>query len=66
MFLHEVEVFEGWTFLGELMLSRPPLVGGAFQIVLLVIAYAGREKVVHHHYTDIRTTRLQKEYTCVV
>ena len=63
MFLHEVKVFEGWTLLGELMLPRPPLVGGALQVVLLVVAYTAREEVVHHHYADIHTTRLQKEHT---
>ena len=66
MFLHEIKIFEGWTLLGELMLPRPPLVGGAFQVVLLMVAYTGREEVVHHHNTDVHTTRLQKQYTSVL
>ena len=62
MFLHKVEIFERWALLSELVLPRPPLVGGAFQIVLLVVANAGREEVVHHHYADVHTARLQKEH----
>ena len=67
MLFHEIEIFEGRTLFGELVLPRPPLVGGALQVVLLVVAYAAREQVVHHHYTDIHTTRLQKgqTYCCV-
>ena len=59
MFLNEVQVLEGGAPLGELAGAGLALVGGAFEVVLLVVADAGGQQVVHHHNTDVHTAALQ-------
>ena len=61
MFLHEVQVFECWTLLCQLVLPCPSFVGGAFEVILLVVPETGWQQVVHHHDTNVDTTGLQEE-----
>ena len=58
MSLHEIQVLEGGAGLLRFPLTCLPLVGGALQVILLVVPHARRQQVVHHHYTDVDTPTL--------
>ncbi len=58
MSLREVQVLEGGALLEQLTAAGFPLVGGALQVVLLVVAHAGGKQVVHHHNSDVHTATL--------
>lgn len=62
--LHEVEVLVGGRGLLLLVLGRPPLVGWALQVVLLVHLGTGGEEVVHHHQTNVLAATLK--HTCLL
>lgn len=56
--LHEIQVFECGHGLVPLLCRRPPLVGGALQVVLEVHAHGARQQVVHDHDADVLAGRL--------
>lgn len=58
MFIHKVQILEGGASLAALASTGLPLVGGALQVVLLVVADAGGQQVVHHHDTDVHAATL--------
>lgn len=61
--LLEVQVFEGGGGLESLFAWRSPLVGGAFQVVLVVHLHGPWQHIVHHHHTDSGATELDAVQT---
>ena len=58
--VNEVKVFEGGAPLGPLRRTGLALVGGAFEVVLLVVDHRGRQQVVHHQDTNVGASTLEK------
>lgn len=56
--LHEIQVLERGHGLFSLLRRRPPLVGGALQVVLDVHPYGTGQQVVHDHDADVLACRL--------
>lgn len=56
--LHEIQVLERGHGLVSLFRRRPPLVGGALQVVLEVHPHSAGQQVVHDHDADVLAGRL--------
>lgn len=58
MHVLEVQIFVGGTRLLSLFPGRSSLVGGSFQVVLVVHFDRARQDIVHNHQSDVDASRL--------
>lgn len=58
MHVLEVQIFIGGTRLLSLFPGRSSLVGGSFQVVLVMHFDGAWQHVVHHHQSDVDASRL--------
>ena len=62
---NEVEVLESGAALGSLGTRRPPFVGAALQVVLLVVIDRRRQQVVHYDKPNVLPTTLHCTHSCL-
>ena len=58
MSFSEIQILKGRALLQQLIWACLSFVSRALEVVLLMEAYGGGEKVVHHHDTNVHTPTL--------